>query len=163
MTSLHREIGEAQEETDEHANRARAEIELPQRLLGRGEGGGEHEQVMEIIESIRHNRGRVYSANLPNRGQVDNIPEGAVLESPAVASAEGLRPIRPSQLRPAQAAVIRMRLEAVEAIVEAALEGSRTKFVQALVIDGAVAGVSDAEKLADELLKAQAAHLQWYK
>src|SRR3989338_1630077 len=43
-TSLHREIGEAQEETDEHANRARAEIELPQRLLGRGEGGSEHEQ-----------------------------------------------------------------------------------------------------------------------
>jgi alpha-galactosidase len=123
---------------------------------------GEHEQVMEIIESIRGNRGRVYSANLPNRGQVENLPQGAVLESPAVASAEGLRPIRPAQLSPAQAAVIRNRLEAVDLVVEAALEGSRGKFVQALVLDGAVEGAAAAEKLADELLAAQAEHLPWY-
>ncbi|MBW7996623.1 MAG: hypothetical protein FVQ81_08685 [Candidatus Glassbacteria bacterium] len=123
---------------------------------------GEHEQVMEIIGSIRGNRGRVYSANLPNRGQVENLPTGAVIESPAVASAEGLRPIRPSQLSSAQAAVIRNRLEAVEMIVEAALEGSRAKFVQALMLDGAVAGAGAAEKLADELLAAQPDFLPWY-
>ena len=56
---------------------------------------GEHEQAIEILGNIRGNGGGLYSANLPNRGQVDNIPEGAVLESPATASAEGLRAIRP--------------------------------------------------------------------
>ncbi|MEA2063743.1 MAG: hypothetical protein U9P14_08610, partial [Gemmatimonadota bacterium] len=54
---------------------------------------GEHEQVMEIIESIRTDAGRIYSANLPNRGQVPNLPEDAVLESPATAGAGGLEPL----------------------------------------------------------------------
>jgi alpha-galactosidase len=116
---------------------------------------GEHEQVIDILQNIRGNRGGVYSANLPNRGQFDNIPEGAVLESPATASAEGLRPIRPAQLTGGQAAVIRNRLEVVELTVQAALECSREKFVQALVLDGAVESCASAEKMADELLAAQ--------
>ncbi len=116
---------------------------------------GEHEQVIEIIGNIRGNRGGLFSANLPNRGQLDNIPEDAVIESPATASAEGMRPIRPAQLTGAQAAVIRNRLEVVNLTVEAALEGSRAKFVQALVLDGAVESCASAEALADELLAAQ--------
>ena len=35
----------------------------------------------------------VYSANMPNAGQVPNLPREAVLESPAVATAAGLRPL----------------------------------------------------------------------
>ncbi len=122
---------------------------------------GEHEQVIEILGNIRGNRGGVFSANLPNRGQVDNIAEDAVLESPATASAEGMRPIRPAQLSGAQAAVIRNRLEVVNLTVEAALEGSRAKFVQALVLDGAVQSCAGAEVLADELLEAQQEFLPW--
>ena len=52
-----------------------------------------------------------------------------------------------------------MRLAWVELIVEAALEGSRDKFVQALVIEGAVDSLDTARKLADELLTAQAQYL----
>ncbi len=125
---------------------------------------GEHEQVIDILQNIRGNRGGLYSANLPNRGQFDNIPEGAVLESPATASAEGMRPIRPSQLSGAQAAVIRRRLEVVELTVEAALECSREKFVQALVLDSAVESCASAEKMAAELLEVQRDFLpeQWF-
>jgi alpha-galactosidase len=46
-------------------------------------------------------------------------------------------------------------------VVEAALEGSRDKFVQALVLDGAVGSMEMAHALADELLAAQAEHLPW--
>jgi len=49
----------------------------------------------------------------------------------------------------------------VETCVEAALEGSREKFIQALVLDGAVKSVDQAVRLADELLAAQAEHLPW--
>jgi alpha-galactosidase/6-phospho-beta-glucosidase family protein len=41
------------------------------------------------------------------------------------------------------------------------LEGSRTKLVQALVLDGAVASLEQAAALADDLLAAQAAFLPW--
>ena len=43
--------------------------------------------------------------------------------------------------------------------VDAALEGSRRKFIQALVLDGAAGSLETAAQLADELLAAQAAYL----
>ena len=42
------------------------------------------------------------------------------------------------------------------AAVEAAVEGSRDKFIQALILDGAVHSIETAAKMADELLTAQA-------
>jgi len=121
--------------------------------------GGEHEQVIEIVESIRRDLGRVYSANLPNQGQVPNLPREAVLESPAVASGSGMKAIAQRPLPPGIAGTLATRLAWVETVVEAALEGSRRKFVQALVLDGAVTSIDVAERLADDLLVAQAEHL----
>lgn len=51
------------------------------------------------------------------------------------------------------------RFQWVELTVEAALEGSRDKFVQALLIDGAVRSVETAYRLADDLLAAQKEYL----
>jgi len=121
--------------------------------------GGEHEQVLEIVRSIRSESGRVYSVNLPNNGQVPNLPAGAIVESPAVADAAGLRPIVQPPLPAGVVGTLATRLAWVETVVEAALEGSRLKFVQALVLDGATPSVEVAEQLADELLTVQAAHL----
>jgi alpha-galactosidase/6-phospho-beta-glucosidase family protein len=121
--------------------------------------GGEHEQVIDIIESIRLGRGKVYSANLPNRGQIPNLPADAIVECPAVVAAGGLRPIQQRPLPSGIAGTLATRLQWVETIVEAALERSRRKFVQALLLDGAVDSTATAERLADDLLAAQAAHL----
>ncbi len=121
--------------------------------------GGEHEQVIEIIASIRADAGRIYSANLPNAGQVPNLPAEAILESPAVADGAGLRPILQPPLSAALAGTLATRLAWVETIVQAALEGSRQKFVQALILDGAVGSLAVAEQLADDLLAAQAPYL----
>jgi len=122
--------------------------------------GGEHEQVVEIIESIRRGKGNVYSANLPNRGQIPNLPYDAIVECPAVAAASGMKPIQQRPLPSGIAGTLATRMQWVETIVEAALERSRRKFVQALVLDGAVDSVNAAGKLADELLAVQSSHLQ---
>lgn len=138
------------------------EIALSDRPLPDGYGSrrsGEHEQVLEIIEDIRRDAGRVYSANLPNRGQVPNLPDEAIVESPAVADGSGLRPLTQPPLPAGVAGTLATRFAWVETVAEAALEGSRTKFIQALMLDGAVDSVEQATKLADELLKAQAAYL----
>ena len=121
--------------------------------------GGEHEQVTEIIESIRLDLGRVFSANLPNRGQIPNLPEDAIVECPAVADAGGLRPVQQPPLPPGIAGTLATRCQWVETVVEAALEGSRRKFIQALLLDGAVTSVAQAVRLADELLAAHRPHL----
>ena len=122
---------------------------------------GEHEQVLEIVRSIRANQACVYSANLPNRGQLPNLPEEAIVESPAVSTAAGLRPLAQPPLPSALVGTLASTFLWVETIVEAALEGSRRKFVQSLVIDGATRSLDEAEQLADDLLWAQRDHLSW--
>ncbi len=132
---------------------------LPAEYLERFEG--EHEQVIDIIESIRSERGMVYSANLANAGQVPNLPLAAIVESPAIADARGLHPILQPALPTALAGALATRYQWVECIVEAALERSREKFIQALVLDGAVNSFQQAATLADELLAVQQPYLQW--
>ena len=121
--------------------------------------GGEHEQVTEIIESIRNDSGGVYSANLPNTGQVRGFPEGAVIECPARADAGGFTPLEVGEIAPGIAGTLATRFAWVETVVDAALTGSRDGFVQALVLDGAVESLETARALADDMLAAQAEHL----
>lgn len=123
--------------------------------------GGEHEQAIEIIQSIRTGENRVFSTNLPNTGQVPNLLMNAVIESPALSGVNGLRPIALPPLPAGLAGTLATRFQWVEAVVEAALEGSREKFIQALIIDGAVDKPDMAAALADDLLAAQAAYLPW--
>ena len=120
---------------------------------------GEHEQVTEIIESIRTNAGKVFSANLPNKGQIPNLPTDAVVECPAIADAAGLHAINQKPLESGLTGTLATRFQWVETTVDAALEGDRRKFVQALLIDGSVKSVETAHRLADDLLDTQTDYL----
>ncbi len=120
---------------------------------------GEHEQVTDIITSIRTDAGKVFSANLPNHGQVPNLPADAIVESPAIADATGIHAIDQKPMASGIAGTLATRFQWVETTVEAALEGSRDKFVQALLIDGAVKSVETAYRMANDLLEAQKEYL----
>jgi len=120
---------------------------------------GEHEQAIQILRSLRSGERNVYSVNLPNAGQVPDLPTDAVLESPALTDGGRLRPLGQRPLSPAIAGTLATRLQWTETVVEAALEGSRDKFIQALIIDGWVTSLDTATQLADELLEAQAEYL----
>ena len=121
--------------------------------------GGEHEQVIDIIDSIETDAGRVFSANLPNRGQIANLPPDAVVEGPAVADGSGLHAVSVGELPSGVAATLTSRLAVIETIVDAALTGDRALFVQALVADGSCPSIAVAHKLAADLLAAHAQHL----
>lgn len=125
--------------------------------------GGEHEQVTEIIECIRRDEPRVFSANVPNECQIPNLPRGAVVECPCLMTARGPRPVMHQPLPHGVAATLASRFEWVELVVEAALEGSREKFAQALFLDGSLSSMDSACKLADELLKAHADYLPQFR
>jgi len=125
--------------------------------------GGEHEQVTDIIESLRKCDGKIYSVNLPNDGQVPNLPAEAVIECPAVADGGRLKPLQQAPLDSALVGTLATRLAWVETTVEAALTGSRARFVQALILDGAVGSIEAAYKLADELIEAHRPHLPQFK
>ena len=124
-----------------------------------GRHGGEQEQVVEIIQAIRDNRQVVFFANLPNTGQAPNLPLNMVVETPAVTDGRGIHPVQQSPLPTAAAGALATRFAWVETVTEAALEGCRDKFIQALILDGAVASPDSAVRMADELIAAQGTYL----
>jgi alpha-galactosidase len=140
---------------------SQADGTLPTEFLARGEG--EHEQAISIVNSIRADKGQIYSANLPNTGQVPNLPHNVIVESPCVATGQGLRAVALPELPAALVGTLATRYAWAETIVEAALEGSRDKFIQALVLDGYVESLDTACALAVELLEAQAPYLPQFR
>jgi len=124
-----------------------------------GASGGEHVQRLDILESIRLDRRRWYSINIPNRGIVSNLPNDSVLEVAAVATARGLVPLPIGELRAPLAAILLRRLGAVGAIVEAAVTGNRKLKAEAMILDGGVSDHAAAVRLAEEMVRAQKQHL----
>jgi alpha-galactosidase len=121
--------------------------------------GGEQEQVVEIIQAIQNNEARTFFANLPNTGQAPSLPLGAVVETPAVTDGRGVHAIQQKSLPTAIAGTLATRFAWAETVTAAALEASRDKFIQALILDGAVTSPDTAVQMADEFIAAQQAYL----
>ncbi|GHV24178.1 alpha-glucosidase/alpha-galactosidase [Spirochaetia bacterium] len=84
---------------------------------------GEHELLMDMIESLEEDRPGVYYVNVPNNGAVAGLPADVVVERPALFSGSGVAPLQmtdfPVELLPYMA-----RYTAVyEIAVQAALSG----------------------------------------
>ena len=134
---------------------------IPREQLGAT--AGEHMQLMDILESLQHDRRQWYSVNLPNRSAVSNLPCDSILEVPAAAGVDGFIPLPIGEIPPPITAILLRRLAAVEATVEAALTGNRKLLAEALVLDGGVTDHSVAERLTEDLLRAHANHLPQFK
>ena len=120
---------------------------------------GEHEQLLEILKSIQMDERKVFSVNMPNNGAIPNLPSGGLLELPAVATGRGFAPLCIGDFPDVLAAKIAKHLLINEITVEAAVTGSLSLFVEALLADGSVSDREVARKLAEELLRAQKRHL----
>lgn len=120
---------------------------------------GESEQLMDIMQSLLHDRREVFSTNLPNGGAVPGLPAEAVLELPASAGGSGFSPLQSRPLPPALVAKLLSKIAASEVTVQAALTGDFDLFVEALLTDGAVTEPDKAVALARDLIHAHQAHL----
>ena len=120
---------------------------------------GESEQLIEMMQSLLHDRRQVYSVNMPNRGAVPGLPDEAILEMPAVAGGAGFMPLQSTALAPALTAKLLAKIAAVEVTVEAALTGSFDLFVEALLTDGSVSDPDAAAALARDLIDAHRVYL----
>ncbi|NJD01288.1 MAG: hypothetical protein FIA99_01520 [Ruminiclostridium sp.] len=124
---------------------------------------GEHEQLMDMINSIEKDERRIFSVNLPNNGAVHNLPAYSVLEMPAAATAKGFKPLQANDFPDALAGIISRYLAIVEIIVDAALKGDRNLFIEAILMGGYISDRASVEKMADELIIAQSLYLPQFK
>lgn len=120
---------------------------------------GEHSQLVQILEAIRKDSRMNFTANLPNRGAIPNLPADAILELSSVATARGIRPLAIPDFPDLLATPLARKIACQRLTVEAALRGSRDLFIEALLMDGCISQPDIAAKLVDELLEAQKPYL----
>ena len=101
--------------------------------------------------------------NLPNTGQIDALPRGAVVETLAEITSAGAQPLTVGAVPPGVLSTLQPHATNQEMIARAALEGDRSLALQALVNDPLVPNLQIARKLLDELLEAHAAYLPQFR
>ncbi len=124
---------------------------------------GEHEQLMDIIASIRTDSRKVFSVNIPNNGVIPNLPAHSALEMPGIATASGFRAMYAGDFPDVLAAILSKHLAIIEIVTEAALKGDRRLYSEAVQLGGYMTDKGSVDKMVDELIKAQAQYLPQFK
>jgi alpha-galactosidase/6-phospho-beta-glucosidase family protein len=101
--------------------------------------------------------------NLPNTGQIDNLPRGAVVETLAEITSAGAQPLTVGALPHGVLSTLEPHVVNQELIVRAALEGDRQLALQAMANDPLVHDLAKAKLILDELLVAHEAYLPQFR
>jgi alpha-galactosidase len=119
----------------------------------------EHTQLLDILISQQDNLGQTFYVNVPNHGIITNLPAGVVVEVPATVDRAGIHPFALGDLPKALVPMLAYKTSALELIIEAAMQGSRKKAVQAMINDPHFSDIAAAEKVVNELIDCELAYL----
>jgi alpha-galactosidase len=111
------------------------------------------EGALEMIENVA-GAGHHYhlAANLPNVGQIGNLPYGCTVETPVHVDGAGIHPVHVGPLPEPVAELCRRETAVVQLCVDAAVEGSREKALQSLLLDPAITDIGAARQILDDYL-----------
>lgn len=114
------------------------------------------EVEVDIIEAIALGRKRKIAAvNVANRGAIPNLPDDMVVEVPAWCDGRGVQAARMPSLPEPIAAMLRTQASIHRLTVEAYAERSKTKLLQAILLDPAVDSYRNAVLMMEEMLAVQ--------
>lgn len=143
-----------------------AKIEKSKRLAS-----GEDAPVLKVSneEGVRQMKALlgfgdlVTNVNLPNRGQLKNLPEQAVVETNALFSRDSIAPVVAGQLPPDVHALVLRQVLNQEMVADAAIAGDKDLAFKAFVTDPLMTiDMEQAKDLFETMLKNTAAYLPWY-
>jgi len=106
------------------------------------------ELVATLLEGLVGGSDRHLPVNIPNTGQVGNLPLGVVVECMGISGPEGVRPRDETDVPGILGRQLERVVASQELTVEAALEGDRTKVLEAMLVDP-VAGALAYEDVVD--------------
>jgi alpha-galactosidase len=113
-----------------------------------------------ILAAVQTNElHRMPAVNMLNWGTIANLPADVFVETPAAVDSSGVHPLRIGDLPKPLAALCRRDVDQMEWTVEAAVKGDRNLVLQAMLLDPVVDSVRTAERVLDEMMKAQAKYL----
>ncbi len=122
------------------------------------------EEGVRQIKAIIGLEDLVTNVNLPNRGQVANLPLGAIVETNAVFRRNEVAPILAGSLPASIASMATRHIAYVQMTLEAALEKSSEKAFLAFINDPLVSiSREDARELLHEMLRSTASYLEGWE
>ncbi len=154
------------EERRENMRRAEAAIEeMIQGEIPALYSRRSRETAADIINAFVTGSEFIDVGNVPNVGQVANLPMGSVLETPVLVTRSGFRPITVGNLPEPVRTWVERSVRVEDLTVEAAMEGDLDKAFKALALDPAVSHLTFGEikELGMRLLQANAQHLPQFK
>jgi alpha-galactosidase len=111
------------------------------------------EGALEMIENIAFAGNHYHlAANLPNMGQIANLPMNAIVETPVMVDGAGIHPVHMGSLPESVAELCRRELMIAQLGVDAAVEGSYDKALQCLLLDPVIHDVDAAREILDDYL-----------
>lgn len=118
------------------------------------------EGALEMIENISFAGNHYHlAANLPNTGQISNLPLGAIVETPVHVDGAGIYPVHVGALPEPVAELCRRELMVAQLGIDAVVEGDYEKALQCLLLDPIITDMYVARNILDDYLKTYEQHL----
>ena len=123
------------------------------------------EGALEMIENIAYGGSHYHlAANIPNKGQISNLPMDSIVETPVHVNGAGIHPVHMGALPEPIAELCRREIVTAQLGIDAVVEGDYQKALQCLLLDPVVADMDIATKVLDEYLDVYKDHLpQFHK
>ena len=121
-----------------------------------GELHGSGEYGIPIAEAIFFDKPtEIGTVNLPNKGYAKDLPEGMVIELPALVDGKGIHPHQTEPLPTAIAQMISTQGAIHKLVIDAFEEKSRNKLLQAVLLDPTVSSYHNAVAMINEMCEVQ--------
>ncbi|MBN1218847.1 MAG: hypothetical protein JXM69_07965 [Anaerolineae bacterium] len=112
------------------------------------------EGALEVIEHIAGAGNHYHLAvNLPNQGQIANLPMAAIVETPGISTGAGMQPVTVGDLPQGIAELCRREITVAQLGVDAAVFGDRQLALQCLLLDPVVTDLDIARQILDDYLE----------
>jgi len=123
------------------------------------------EVAVQVMKSIQLGTSHLDIVNLPNEGQIENLPRHAVVETFGSVGPTGFQPIAVGNLPPELLGLTIPHCNIELMTLEAALTGNKRLAIQALMLDPLCHKLTFAEttKMGEELMDANKAYLPQFK
>jgi alpha-galactosidase/6-phospho-beta-glucosidase family protein len=118
------------------------------------------EQLVPVMAALVGGPPGRFVVNLPNQGQIENLPREAVVESIAEIDGSGVHPVACGLVPSEVQGLFASHVARQELIVEAALTGRREPALAALTTDPLVRDLRTVEPMLDEFLAANATYIR---